>query len=94
MSKVAKLVGIEARDYMKDGEQRHFCNLHFCHLEGTEVEVKGCKVQALRCPREVDDRKLKLGQTYELIYRTYHTKDQTGNPIEAQYFAAVLEVDG
>lgn len=94
MNKVAKLVGIESRDYKKDGEQKHFCNLHFCHLEGTQVEVNGCKVEALRCPRGVDEKKLKIGQTYELIYRSYHTKDQNGNPIEAQFFADLQEVDG
>lgn len=93
MSKVAKLVGIEARDYTdREGQQRRFCNLHLCYLEGTVPGIKGSMVEALRCPRGVDDRTLKIGQTYELVERSYHTKDQEGRPIQAQYVADLQEV--
>lgn len=73
MAEVIRLVGIEARDY-KDkatGEQRRFCALHCEYLPDSRRGVEGCKVEVIRKPRGFDERKLKIGQAYELIYSTF-----------------------
>lgn len=75
MAEVAKLVGMEVRDYTdQDGRQRHFCGLHLVHVEDTVRDVQGCKVESVSCPRDVDNRTLELGTTYEMVYEHYDTK--------------------
>lgn len=75
-SEVAKLVGLEQRDYMgQDGRQRQFCGLHLMHLEDSVRGVRGCKVESVSCPREVDPRSLQIGCTYELCYEMYDTRN-------------------
>ena len=90
MAEVAKLVGMEMRSYTgSDGAQKSFCGLHFCHLEDTVRDVKGCKCENVSCPRELDPATLKIGQTYELVYEIYQTKNGKGarlvdlEPVEA-----------
>lgn len=79
MPEVAKLVGIERREYVgSDGKKREFCGLHLCHVEGTVRDVKGCKCESVSCPREVDSYELKLEQLYELEYEIYQTKNGKG----------------
>lgn len=76
MAEVAKLVGMEVRDYMgQDGRQRQFCGLHLVHVEDTVRSVKGSKVESVSCPRDVDPRMLELGTTYKLEYEMYDTKN-------------------
>lgn len=90
MPEVAKLMGMERREYMgADGRQRQFCGLHLMHLEGTVRDVSGCKCENVSCPREVNPDKLELGQAYELVYEIYQTKLGKGarlvglDPVEA-----------
>lgn len=76
MAEVAKLVGMEVRDYTgQDGRQRQFCGLHLVHVEDTVRSVKGCKVESVSCPRDVDPRTLEIGVTYELGYEMFDTKN-------------------
>ncbi len=76
MSEVAKLVGKEVRDYVdREGQKRHYCGLHLCHLEGTVSDVEGCKVESVSCPRDVDERLLEVGATYELVYSMFDTRN-------------------
>ena len=76
MTEVAKLVGKEVREFRgQDGRQRIYCGLHLVHLEDTVRGVKGSKVEAVSCPREVDPKSLEVGKTYQLDYETYDTKD-------------------
>lgn len=76
MAEVAKLVGMEVREYKgQDGRQRQFCGLHLLHLEDTVRSVKGCKVEAVSCPRDIDPQTLELGTTYKLEYEMYDTKN-------------------
>lgn len=76
MAEVAKLVGMEVREYKgQDGRQRQFCGLHLLHLEDTVRSVKGCKVEAVSCPRDIDLQTLELGTTYKLEYEMYDTKN-------------------
>lgn len=75
-SEVARLVGMEQREYMgQDGRQRQFCGLHLLYVEGTAKDVKGSKVESLSCPRELDPGSLKIGTLYELVYELYNTKN-------------------
>lgn len=79
MAEVAKLVGMERRSYTgRDGQPKQFCGLHLCHVADTVRGVKGCKCENTMCPRDVDPDDLELGQTYELIYEIYQTKDGKG----------------
>lgn len=76
MAEVAKLVGMEMREYMgQDGRQRQFCGLHLVHVEDSVRSVKGSKVEAVSCPRDIDPRTLELGTTYKLEYEMYDTKN-------------------
>lgn len=76
MSEVAKLVGMEVRDYTdQDGKQRQFCGLHLVHVEDTVRSVKGSKVESVSCPRDIDPRTLELGTMYEMKYEIYDTKN-------------------
>lgn len=75
-SEVARLVGMEQREYMgQDGRQRQFCGLHLVYVDGMVRDVKGSKVESLSCPRELDPRSLKIGTLYELVYELYNTKN-------------------
>ena len=67
MTEVARLVGMELREYEKDGKKREICNLHLVYVEGLYRNINGSRVEEARCPREVDPKRLKLGQLYELI---------------------------
>ena len=76
MAEVAKLVGIEVRDFTgQDGRQRQYCGLHLVHLEGSVRRVNGCKVETVSCPREIDPRRLQLEATYQLEYETFETRN-------------------
>ena len=76
MAEVAKLVGIEVRDFTgQDGRQRQYCGLHLVHVEGSSRRVNGCKVEAVTCPHEVNPRSLKMGTLYQLEYETFDTKN-------------------
>lgn len=75
MAKVAKLVGIEIREYEgKDGKQRQYCGLHLVHVADSVRGVKGSKVEEVSCPREIDPKTLELGTTYQMEYEVYDTK--------------------
>lgn len=89
MAEVAKLVGMEVRDYTdRNGQQRTYCGLHLVHLEDTVRGVKGSKVETVSCPRELDWRRLKLGTAYQLEYETYDTRNG-----KAARLAELLEVE-
>lgn len=76
MDEVAKLVGVEMREYLgQDGRQRQFCGLHLVHVEDTVDGVKGCKVESVSCPRDVDPKLLEIGVTYQMKYTIYDTKN-------------------
>lgn len=76
VSEVARLVGMEIRDYEKNGQKRQFCGLHLVHVEDTVSDVMGCKVEEVSCPSEVDSNKLEIGHLYELEYSLYTMKGQ------------------
>ena len=76
MASVARLVGMELRQYKKDGEQRQYCGLHFEYLPDSVSEVMGSKVEVISCPREVDPNKLEIGTLYELDYDIYDVRGQ------------------
>lgn len=75
-SEVARLVGMELREYEKDGKKRQFCGLHLVHVEDTVSDVMGCKVEQVSCPREVDPNDLEIGRLYEMEYSLYTMKGQ------------------
>ena len=76
MAEVAKLVGIEAREFKgQDGRQRQYCGLHLVHLEGSVRRVNGCKVETVSCPQEVDYSGLQLGAMYQLEYEMFDTRN-------------------
>lgn len=74
-SEVARLVGLEQREYEKDGQLKHFCGLHLCHVEGTVEGVEGSKVESVSCPRDVEPKLLEVGKLYELCYTFFDTKN-------------------
>lgn len=76
MVEVAKLVGMELREYEKDGQQRRYCALHLVHVENSVSEVIGSKVEAVSCPRSVNPDKLDIGNLYQLDYEHYTMKGQ------------------
>lgn len=73
---VARLVGMELREYEKDGQKRRYCGLHLVYVEDSVEEVMGSKVEAVSCPRDVDPNKLEVGSLYELQYELYSIKGQ------------------
>ncbi len=73
---VARLVGMELRDYEKDGKQRQYCGLHLMYVEGSVRDVVGSKVEVVTCPRDVDPKLLEVGHLYELNYELYTIKGQ------------------
>lgn len=75
-SEVARLVGMEIREYEKEGKKRQFCGLHLVHVEDTVPDVMGCKVEEVSCPREVDPNELEIGRLYEMEYSLYSMKGQ------------------
>lgn len=75
MATVAKLVGMEKREYMKDGKPQVFCGLHLVHLEGSSRDVQGSKVETVSCPRDLSPDLLELGSMYQLDYEIYDTKN-------------------
>ncbi len=93
-SEVAKLVGVESREYMKDGEKRVAVDLHFCHVEGTVEGVVGSAVEILGCPRGVEPGLLEVGKTYELLYTEARTKNSYDRWINEVRFSDMKEVDG
>lgn len=66
MADVARLVGMELRNYEKDGQKKQFCGLHLMYLEGSFEEVLGSRVEETSCPRGIDPSTLEVGQLYEL----------------------------
>lgn len=77
MANVARLVGMELREYEKDGQKRQFCGLHLMYLEGSQPDVMGCKVEEASCPRSIDPNTLEVGALYEMEYEIYKMKGQT-----------------
>lgn len=92
-SEVARLVGIERREYEKDGEKRVAVDLHLCHVEGTVEDVEGSAVEVLGCPRGVEPKLLEVGKTYELIYAEARTKNAYDRWITEVRFSDMKEVD-
>ena len=76
MADVARLVGMELREYEKGGEKKQFCGLHLMYLEGANEEILGCKVEETSCPRSVDPNTLEVGKLYELRYDHFKMKGQ------------------
>ena len=76
MADVARLVGMELREYMKDGQKKQFCGLHLEYVEGSQPDVMGCKVEETPCPRSVNPDTLEIGKLYELGYEHYKMKGQ------------------
>ncbi len=76
MEQVARLVGMELRDYVKDGQKRRYCGLHLMYVEGSVSDVVGSKVEVVSCPRDVDPNELEVGYLYELQYELYTIKGQ------------------
>lgn len=76
MVEVARLVGMERREYEKDGQQRKFCCLHLVHEANSVDGVIGSAVECPSCPRGVNPDRLKVGALYELVYRHYTFKGQ------------------
>lgn len=76
MNEVARLVGLEIREYEKDGQKKRFCALHLVYVEDTSGDVIGSKVENVSCPRDVNPDKLEVGHLYELVYEIYSMKGQ------------------
>ena len=75
MSEVARLVGIERRNYTKDGQSRQYCGLHLVYVENSQEGVMGSKVESMSCPREVDSNRLKVGTLYELQFSYFNSRN-------------------
>lgn len=94
LNEVAKLVGIESRDYVgQDKKPRHYCGLHLAHVEGTVSGVEGCSVEVVSCPPDVEESLLQIGTVYEMIYRTVRAKNEYGREIKELRLADLKEVD-
>ena len=74
MADVARLVGMELREYEKDGQKREFCGLHLMYVENSVEGVRGSKVEVLSCPQRVNPERLQVGALYELGYTMYNTR--------------------
>lgn len=77
MANVARLVGMELRQYEKDGEKKQFGGLHLEYLPDSVQDVMGSKVEETSCPRKVNPDSLEIGQLYELEYEIYKMRGQT-----------------
>ncbi len=73
---VARLVGMEIRDYEKDGQKRRYCGLHLVYIEDSSGDVIGSRVEVVSCPRSVDPNKLEVGHLYQLQYDLFNMKGQ------------------
>ena len=63
MAEVARLVGMELRKYVKDGQGRQYRGLHLVHLENEDDgEMLGSRVQELSCSRSVNPDFLEVMQ--------------------------------
>lgn len=76
MASVAKLVGMEIRDWEKDGKKHSFYGLQMEYVPDSVRGIMGSKVEAVSCPQGVDPNKLEIGHLYELDYRIYEVKGQ------------------
>lgn len=70
---VYQLVGKEARQYVKDGQQKFYNGLHMVSMQGMTEGVDGSVVQKVTCPSGIDPARLKIGEWYEMIYQLYDT---------------------
>lgn len=75
---VARLVGIQCRNYEKDGRQMQYVALHLMYPENADREVDGSKVEVVSCPRNVDPNSLVIGNLYQLCYVLFNTKNGKG----------------
>lgn len=75
MAQVVRLMGIELREYEKDGQKKQFAGLHVCYVEDSIESVLGSKCENFSCPRGVNPGTLELGKLYELDYEIYDTKN-------------------
>lgn len=73
---VARLVGMEIRDYESNGQRRRYCGLHLVYVEGSVGAVIGSKVESVSCPRGVDPDRLEIGNLYALDYELYEIRGQ------------------
>lgn len=89
MAEVARLVGMEEREYEKDGQKRAYCGLHLVHVEDSHEDVLGSKVEVVSCPHSINSRSLKIGQLYQLDYSIYTTRNG-----KAARLSALIPVEG
>lgn len=75
MAEVARLVGMEERQYMKGDKPAVYCGLHMVHVQDTVEDVLGCKVEVVSCPQKLDSKSLKIGKLYQLEYQIYDTRN-------------------
>lgn len=76
MAEVARLVGMEKREYMdKDKKPRVYCGLHLVYVEDSQRGVQGSKVEAVSCPRDLDPALLEMNHLYQLDYEMYDTRN-------------------
>ena len=71
MASVAKLVGMEIRDWETDGKKHTYYGLQLEYVPDSVRGVMGSKVEVVSVPRDVDPNKLEIGHLYELDYRVY-----------------------
>lgn len=76
MASVARLVGMELREYTKDNQKKQFCGLHLVYLDGSVSDVMGSKVEETSCPRNVDPNDLEIGTLYQLDYDIFKMRGQ------------------
>ena len=77
MAQVARLVGMEVREYKKDGKDKVFCELSLLYPEGMFDDVIGQKAEIVTCPRQVRYDTLEIDKLYELDYEIYKFKGET-----------------
>ena len=89
MNEGGRWVGMESREYVKDGKKKQFCALHLVYVEGVYSDVMGSRVEEMNCPRVVDCNSLEIGKLYELVYEHYTMKGQKMARVKD-----LLEVEG
>ena len=77
MAQVARLVGMEVREYKKDGKDKVFCELSLLYPEGMFDDVIGQKAEIVTCPLQVGYDTLEIDKLYELDYEIYKFKGET-----------------